>query len=125
VPPPDPEQQKRIDQLIVQLDADSFAEREKASAELKAIGDPATPALRKVLQGAPTAEVRLRAERLLGGGGAPPPDRLRTLRALEVLERLDTPDAHRLIDQLAKGAPGAWLTQEAQQMQQRRSRRAP
>src|SRR5262249_29739630 len=39
---------KRIAQLIKDLDADDFDVREKASAELEKIGEPAAPALRKV-----------------------------------------------------------------------------
>jgi hypothetical protein len=39
---------------------------------------------------------------------------LRQDRALELLERLGTPDARRRLEALASGAPRAWLTREAQ-----------
>jgi len=37
----------------------------------------------------------------------------RPLRALEVLEHLDSPDARRLLRRLADGNPNALLTEEA------------
>ena len=41
------------------------------------------------------------------------PDRLRELRALEVLERLATPEAAALLDDLARGPSAARLTRDA------------
>ena len=39
-------------------------------------------------------------------------DGLRVLRGVEVLERVDTPEAEQLLRGLAKGAPGVRLTRE-------------
>ncbi len=50
--------------LVRQLGADTFAERNRASAALEKIGPPALPALRKALSGG-DLEVRRRAKRLL------------------------------------------------------------
>ncbi len=122
-----PEQQTRITRLVVGLDADSFRERQKASAELEEFGEDAVPALRKALEGVPSPELRRRAGELLNKltGSELTAERLRLLRALEVLERLDTPESRRLVEALSRGAPGAWLTREAQRIGQRQSRRGP
>jgi hypothetical protein len=111
----DGRQEKRVRELIAQLDDDNFATREKATEELEKLGAAAGPALRQALDNAPSAEMRLRLERLLGKLGAPAadPERLRTLRAVEALELIGTPEARRLLRQLAAGAPEALLTQEA------------
>src|SRR5262249_18314782 len=45
--------------------------------------------------------------------------RLQPLRALEVLERLDTPETQQLLNKLADGAPDAWPTQEAKAINRR------
>jgi RNA polymerase sigma factor (sigma-70 family) len=106
---------KRIAQLVKDLDADDFDAREKASAELEKIGEPAAPALRKMLEGMPSAEVRVRATSLLEkfAGKAPSADALRRGRAMEVLEHLGGTEARAVLEEIAKGAPEATLTQEA------------
>jgi RNA polymerase sigma factor (sigma-70 family) len=106
---------KRIAQLVKDLDNDDFAVREKASAELDRIGEPAAGALRKALEGTPSAEMRLRINQLLDkfGGKVASPDILRRERALEVLEHIGGPEAKAILEELAKGAPEAALTQAA------------
>jgi hypothetical protein len=107
---------KRVALLVAQLDSDDFATREKATAELAKIGEGAAGALRKVLAGNPALELRRRCERLLERWDTPVPsgERLRTLRALEVLEAAGTKEARESIQRLADGAEGAWLTREAE-----------
>jgi len=79
------------------------------------MGGAADEALRKALEGNPSAELRQRVRHLLDGSRPAElsPDRLRESRALEILEGMGTPEARRLLEELAKGAPGAGLTEQA------------
>jgi WD40 repeat protein len=104
--------QRRLARLIKDLDGDSFAARQKAEEEIGRLGEMAEPALRKALAGKPPLEQHRRIERLLGKSfGSPRP--LLALRAMELLEQMGTPEARRFLQNLAKGAPQAWLTREA------------
>jgi hypothetical protein len=47
-------------------------------------------------------------------GQPPPPDVLRSLRAVRVLQLIGTADAKDVLQTLAKGAPGDRLTREAE-----------
>jgi hypothetical protein len=107
---------ERLKRLIADLDDDDFEVRERASAELAKLGGSAEGALREALKGQPSAELRQRVQHLLDRprSAEPSPDRLRQSRALELLERMDTPEARRLLEELAKGAPGAELTRDAE-----------
>jgi hypothetical protein len=71
--------------------------------------------LRKALEGEPSAEVRRQVTRLLEQLSAhpPAPEVVRSIRAIEALERIGTPEARKLLEELAKGAPEAWRTREA------------
>jgi WD40 repeat protein len=105
----------RVGRLIADLDRPKFAVREAASRELKDLGDAAKPLLQTALACKPSPEVRRRLEALLGG---PPvirsPELLRQLRAILVLERIGTPPARRLLEELAHGLPEARLTRAGQ-----------
>ena len=57
---------ERIARLIKQLGDDSFTKREAASKELDSIGESAISALRKVVASSPDAEIRRRAETIIG-----------------------------------------------------------
>ena len=63
-PPAEPPADPAVQKLIEQLGDDDFHVREEASRQLKAVGIPALPALRKALAH-PNAEVRRRAGELL------------------------------------------------------------
>jgi len=112
VPPVDEGQVKR---LIADLDSDRFAVREQAANDLQAIGRVGAPALRQVLAGRPTLELRLRAERLLAKVEAQEwtAEELQTLRGLQVLEHIGTPAACRVLQTIAGGAKGMRCTAEA------------
>src|SRR5262249_12406636 len=98
------------------LNADSFGAREKAAAGLARLCEPARPGVEEALKKRPSPELRRWAEELLGRlkpGGPLSAEELRHLRAVEVLEGVGTPAAKKLLEELAKGAPGARLTREA------------
>ncbi len=82
---------------IRDLDSDDFDERERANASLAEFGEDAADALREALGSRPSAELRRRAEELLKRlkSKAPSPERLRGLRAVELLEWIGTPEARR------------------------------
>jgi hypothetical protein len=107
---------ERIEQALKDLDDDDFKVREAASAVLRGLGAAAVPALRRTLEGKPSPEVRARAEKLLAQlDDDPPPGgpALRTPRAIQVLERIGTPAARRVLEDLARGAADAPETQDA------------
>jgi WD40 repeat protein len=117
---------ERINRLLADLDSDKFAVREKAVRELEAMGDATEPALRKVLSGKASSEVRRRVEGILGKlDPANSPEQLRAVRALEVLEGVGTRQAKELLTELAQGAPGARRTREAKAALQRLGRARP
>jgi hypothetical protein len=111
---------KSIDEKTIRLhirgiQGDSFALRQQSSAALEKVGDDAIPLVRLELAAPISLENRRRLDALL--------DRLEELsesgvkarshRALMLLQRIGTPAAKGLIEDLARGAPLAWLTEEA------------
>jgi RNA polymerase sigma factor (sigma-70 family) len=110
VAPADP---RRVRELLAALDNDQFAERRRAVAELEKLADRCRPALRQALGKSPSAQARQSLRQILGQMKTEAPEQLRLVRAVEVLEWLATPEARRLLDELAGGAAGAALTQQA------------
>jgi WD40 repeat protein len=105
----------RLRRLIAELDAPRYATREKATRELERLRAAAAPALRDRLKGGASPEGRRRIEKLLARlvGATPPAEELRVLRGVEVLERVGTTHARKLLQRLAGGPEGATLTTEA------------
>jgi RNA polymerase sigma factor (sigma-70 family) len=99
--------------LLADLDSESFEVRQKAHQELQALGEAASPALREALAAQPSAEVRRQVEMLREALQSNSPERLRSVRAVAALEALGTPEAQRLLAELAKGIPESRLTSEA------------
>jgi hypothetical protein len=97
------------------LDSDKFAERDKATRELRQMGSAAEPLLVALLQGQPTLELRVRVEVLLKPLRAVQwsPAQVRIARMLETLERIGSKDACAVLADLARGAPDVWLTRQA------------
>jgi hypothetical protein len=103
--------------LLIDLDSDSFQIREDATRELQRLGEAVEPQLRKALSERPSPEMRLRIKQLLESYKAdrqhPSPERLRQLRAVEVLEQIADSTARQLLAVWAQGAPAAPLTRHA------------
>src|SRR5262249_47924671 len=115
VKPAEGTEQTRIDKLIAALDSESFDDRFKATQALEGFGEQAADALRKALLAKPSFEVPKRIEELLQKleTHTLTGERLRTARAVEVLELMSGNDNKALLEKLAAGAEGAWLTTEA------------
>ena len=106
-----PVEAARIDRLIADLNDDDYKVREKATGELLEIGLLARDALKKAARST-SLEVKRRATDLLrrlepGTGIAP--ERLRSQRAVEVLERIGTPAARIVLETMLKGKVDASL----------------
>jgi hypothetical protein len=119
--------QKRIDQCLEDLDSRNFKRREKAMKDLEEFGQSAVPLLdRKLAEQTLSLESRRRLEALaqrltkttLSG------DELRSLRGIEVLEGIGTPEAMAILKELAAGGEGAALTVQARKAVARLARRS-
>jgi WD40 repeat protein len=107
---------KRLQGLIAQLNSSRYKERETATRELTALADLAAPALRAALKNNTVPlEQRRRIDQVLEKLEDPGaiPSCLRELRAIEVLERIGSDEARRLLERIATGAEEARLTREA------------
>jgi hypothetical protein len=113
--PAPPIEATKIAGWIADLDDPQFAVRERSTAALLQVADQADAVLRRTLDGTQSAEVRHRIRRILDAAGDvnPSPDRLREIRAVEVLERIATPAARERLAVLSRGAPGLGLTRDA------------
>jgi hypothetical protein len=109
------ETQKRFDQLVADLDSDSFDRREAATRELSC-GVVAEAVLEKALANRPSPEMRRRLEPMLENyldWTEKDPEVLRSIRAIWVLQQIGTSEARALLEKIAAGAPSAALTQKA------------
>jgi RNA polymerase sigma factor (sigma-70 family) len=126
--PASAQDEKRVARLIADLDSNEFKIRERATAELDSFSEDVLGALQKALSNQPAPEARRRLQALIEKQDQrrrnPSTDRLRALRAIELLELAGTPDARQLLEKLAHGADGARLTQEAKAALERLGRGA-
>jgi RNA polymerase sigma factor (sigma-70 family) len=115
---------EQIRRWIADLDSDEYAVRQTAMKELAMLEEQAGPLLRERLAAKPPLEVRKRVEELLSqtkilhAGEV-----VRGVRAMAVLEQICTPEARRLLERLAQGAPEARLTREAKASLKRLAKR--
>jgi WD40 repeat protein len=118
-------ERERLMRLVRDLGDADFTTRQKATDTLREARESAREALEQADREGESLEVRLRARRLLDTLAPRAPERLREARAVQVLECLGSPEAMRLLEQLAGGIPEARLTQEAQAALKRRQRTVP
>jgi hypothetical protein len=106
---------ERLTQLLKDLDGRQFGDRDRAMRALEQLGHQAEPALQRILEGKPSPDLRKRVEELLAKVKQPitDPTILQVIRAVEVLERISSPAARQLLEELAQGDPDARLTREA------------
>jgi formylglycine-generating enzyme required for sulfatase activity len=114
-----------VTRLLVELNSPRFAVREKATHALESLGEAVVSELRNVLTTRPPPETRRRVERLLEKLDQPlvSGERLRALRAVEVLEHIGSPAARQTLERLAGGMPEARVTREAKASLGRLARR--
>jgi WD40 repeat protein len=114
---PPPPAESDVPALIRALDEPAFAAREKAAKQLREAGPKAQPALREALKTA-TPEAKQRIEQVLSAfensrqlplTGEP----VRAVRALEVLERVGTPEGRLVLQAWADQAAELYLASEA------------
>jgi hypothetical protein len=97
-----------VAELLKDLDSDTFAVRERASAELEKLGRAVVPALRGELAKPTSAEVRARVRRLLdelAPNDAFTGEALLPRRAIAVLERIGTAESKKILEALVKTPP--------------------
>jgi WD40 repeat protein len=120
VAPPDGAE---VSRRIAELDSDDYDPRQAAVERLIQLDTIAEPAVRQALRGNVSLETRRRLRHVLQAiEGVPPPEELRGLRAVQVLEHIGTPEAHTLLRTLAEGAVGTRRTLAAREALERLSR---
>ena len=98
---------------------------QKAMDELATAGDAVLPALRQTLASGRSLEVRRRCQDLLESWEwrIPGAEELRALRAIAILEKIGNREARELLQELARGDPGARRSQLARIALDRLTRR--
>jgi WD40 repeat protein len=117
---------EHVKQLWADLDNEDFTVRAQAVRSLSEMGDMAAPLLKELLAGKHSAEQRRLGEESLKAVQDEQPTSpvvLRSLRSIEALEVIGTPDARALLETLAKGAEESRQTREAKSALKRLARR--
>jgi WD40 repeat protein len=115
---------KQVARWIADLSGDNFKQRQLAADNLERLGELAGPALRAALATRPPLETQRRIIPMLAKlrPAVLPPEALRGVRGVQVLEMIANPEARQVLAVLAGGAAGARLTQEAQASLERLAR---
>jgi hypothetical protein len=111
-----------LKKLFDDLGSGDFATRETATRTLARFGDEVRAAMREEVARTASPEAKKRLDELLARLDAPTPARLRLVRAVEVIEGLDSPEAKALLDEWATGPTGTTLAAEARDAIRRRAR---
>jgi RNA polymerase sigma factor (sigma-70 family) len=105
---------ERVSKWVAELNDDDLTVRDAATRQLAAVGDQVKRALGETLTHDISAEQRQRIKELLEGARLlRPGDALRGLRAVRVLEYIDSKDGRLVLKTLAAGDPDSAVTQEA------------
>lgn len=116
--PPPPVDDKAIERWLSELDANEFKTRDAAYRHLQDAGGGAVPALEQINKTTTSVEVRLATNRLLAflrAGESDTPELRREALAMQVLARIDTPTARKLLQQTASEklpGPRTWRARE-------------
>jgi hypothetical protein len=115
----------RLRELLNDLKSNQSRQREVALQQLIELEEQAEPALQDALNGNPSAEQRRRIEPLLTGPRVVrSPEKLRALRAVQVLEECNSAEAKQVLTTLTGGDSEARLTQEASAALERLDKRS-
>jgi WD40 repeat protein len=119
--PPPAEPGERIVRSVSQLDAARYQVRETAQSELTRLAHQSRPALLAAARTDLSPEMRRRVEMLLQATRGPDrsSDGLRSARAVEVLERIGSPNALALLRTWSAGPPGETLADASRAAVQR------
>jgi WD40 repeat protein/beta-lactamase regulating signal transducer with metallopeptidase domain len=118
---------RKIDGWVADLESEKYSVRQDASASLLKTGEQALPALRQVLGAGPRLETRKRVEELVLKltDGNLSTEQLQLVRSIEVLERIGSEEARRILRTLAQGAPATLPTREAEAALKRLAEHSP
>jgi hypothetical protein len=115
-PPVTKERQAKMEQWIAELNAADFTQRDQAMQELRGAAHQFAPLLKSRQERAAPGEIRNRLTFILNQtkGEAPPASLIQELRAISLLEQIATPEAQKVLKEIAAGATQARITVEAQ-----------
>jgi hypothetical protein len=121
------EMERRIKQLVADLDSSRYPVREKAFKDLESIGRTAQPHLEEALKEGISVEWRMRLEKLIAKCKAEDLVLTRSqevlLRVMHVLEQAETKEAKAILEQLAKANLEAGLSLDAKAALERLEKR--
>jgi hypothetical protein len=100
---------QQVKRLIAALNADAYAERQAAQRALAELGEAARPAMREALAAAKSDETRAALSVLIARLDRPTAadaEKLRVVRAIEVLERVG---AAKALEKIARASEGSFV----------------